>query len=66
VNRKLTAKECFAKAEAYKSCADHLELEWTDDPLERKFGDVLQKTMRDRENYWRQLGRQRMTSNIQL
>lgn len=64
MNRKLTAEECFAKAEAYMSCADHLDLEWTEDPLERKAGELLQRTLRGREGHWRRIGRQRMAPGI--
>lgn len=60
---KRTAEECFATAEAYESCADHLELEWTDDPLERKAGEQLQGELRDRAEHWRQIGRQKRTPN---
>ena len=40
---KLTHEECLAMAEAYESAAGHLELMWTDDPVERQQGDALSK-----------------------
>jgi len=66
MNRKLTAAECFAKAEVFEECAVHLELAWTDDPLERKAGDRFQSALRVRVERWRKLGRQRMTHNVEL
>ncbi len=38
---KLTPEQCRARASAYEEVAGHLELAWTDDPLERKEGDRL-------------------------
>jgi hypothetical protein len=37
----MNAEQCRARAEAYESCAGHLELDWTDDPAERYQGDRL-------------------------
>lgn len=52
-----TADEYFAKAEAYDECAGHLDMSWTDDPLERTAGERLQKTLRARAAHWRKVGR---------
>jgi hypothetical protein len=38
---KLTGHDLLARAEALEECAGHLELEWTDDPLERAEGMKL-------------------------
>ena len=66
MNRKRTAEECFAKAEAYLSCAGHMELNWTDDQLERKAGDQLQKTFYARVEHWRNLGKKRKLPNVKV
>jgi hypothetical protein len=38
---KLTPAQLRARAVAYEEAADHLELNWTEDPLEREEGDRL-------------------------
>lgn len=60
MNRKLTPEECFAKAEAYQECADHIGMHWTDDPLEIKFGKQLELNFRKRYQKWHSIGRKRM------
>lgn len=42
----MTIEEYEARAEAFTECANHLELAWTDEPLERKAGDELVKEFR--------------------
>ena len=59
MNRKLTAEECCAKAEAYEECAEHLAMDWTGDPMERRAGQQVEKTLRIRAEKWRKLGRKR-------
>ena len=65
MSRSYTPEECFAKAEAYQSCADHMELYWTDNPLERKAGELLSKALYARVEHWRNIGRMRNTSNTE-
>lgn len=36
-------RRLFAKAEALEECAGHLELDWTEDPVEREEGNKLVK-----------------------
>lgn len=43
---RLTQERLFARALAYEEAADHLELEWTDDPLERAEGKRLTLLLR--------------------
>ncbi len=43
---KLTPTQLRARAMAYEEAADHLELEWTDDALEREEGDRLTRQLR--------------------
>lgn len=38
---KLTPEQLRARANAYEEAAGHLELAWTDDPIEREEGDRL-------------------------
>jgi hypothetical protein len=38
---KLTAQQWLDRAEAWLSCADHLQLDWTDDPGERDQGKAI-------------------------
>lgn len=38
--------EWTARAEALEECADHLEMSWTDDAIERSQGDILAKKLR--------------------
>ena len=59
MNRKLTAEECFAKAEAYEECAEHLAMDWTDDSMERRAGQQVEKILRIRAKKWWKLGRKR-------
>jgi hypothetical protein len=63
VNKKLKSVECFARAEAYEECAEHLTLSWTDDPVEREAGEIVEKALRMRVEKWRALGRKRLPSN---
>ena len=65
MNRKRTADECFAKAEAYEECAEHLGMEWADSLLERDAGNELAKTLRNRAEHWRKIGQQRRPSNAE-
>jgi hypothetical protein len=44
--KRLTRERLLARALAYEESADHLELEWTDDPLEREEGDRLALLLR--------------------
>lgn len=59
MNRQLTAEECFAKAQAYEECAEHLGLEWTDDVLERNAGDAIARSLTKRAKHWRKIGQNR-------
>lgn len=43
---KLTADQWRARAEAWESAAGHLELDWTDDPVEREQGKVVARMCR--------------------
>jgi hypothetical protein len=63
MSQKLTAEECFAKAQAYEECADHLDLDWSENELELKAGDRLKVTLRIRCNKWRKLGRDRQITS---
>lgn len=63
MNRKLTAEECFARAEAYEECADHLALDWTNDPVERQAGERVEAALRILVKKWRALGQQRTRPN---
>lgn len=38
---KLSPEQLRARANAYEEAAGHLELAWTDDPIEREEGDRL-------------------------
>lgn len=38
--------EWTARAEALEECADHLDLAWTDDKIEREQGDIVAKKLR--------------------
>lgn len=53
----LTADKCFALAAAFESCADHLELNWTDDPLEREAGMLVMRSLYAQAAHWRKIGR---------
>lgn len=56
---RLTGEQCLAKALVFEECADHLELHWTDDPLEYKMGIVFAKKLHKRAAHWKQLARLR-------
>lgn len=60
MSKKLKPDECFARAEAYEECAEHLTMDWTDDPVEREAGRLVEKALRIRVEKWRALGRKRM------
>lgn len=60
MNKKLKSEECFARAEAYEECAEHLTLAWTHDPVEREAGRMVEKALRIRVEKWRALGRKRL------
>jgi hypothetical protein len=66
VKRKLTADECFARAEAYEECADHLALEWTADPVEKQAGEKVESALRIKVKKWRALGQQRTRPNVKV
>jgi len=42
---KLTPTQLRARANAYEEAAGHLELAWTDDPVEREEGDRLTRLL---------------------
>ena len=65
MSKKLTSHECFARAEAYNECADHLEMEWTDDPLEREEGVKLITAFMERAAYWRSEGQKRRNQHVE-
>lgn len=50
---KLTTAQCTARAEALEECADHLELNWTDDPVEREQGKIVGDQLRAQAKNWR-------------
>jgi hypothetical protein len=66
MKRKLTAEECFARAEAYEECADHMALGWTDDPMEKQAGERVEVSLRIRVKKWRALGQQRTRPNVKV
>lgn len=45
-SNRLTRERLLARALAYEEAADHLELEWTDDPIEREEGARLALLLR--------------------
>lgn len=49
---KLTREICEARAQALEECADHLDLEWTDDPVERQAGAWLGAKLRAEAERW--------------
>ncbi|MBS3912745.1 MAG: hypothetical protein KGZ70_13140 [Hydrogenophaga sp.] len=44
--KKLTPERLRARANAYEEAAEHLELEWTEEPNERSEGDALIRAFR--------------------
>lgn len=42
---KLTPERLRSRANAYEEAAGHLELAWTDDPMEREEGDKLTRLL---------------------
>lgn len=53
MSARLTVAQCEARAEAYREAADHLELNWTDDPLEYDEGARISRRLRSEETRWR-------------
>ena len=47
MSAKLTPARLRARANAYEEAAGHLELAWTDDPLEREEGDRLTRLLQE-------------------
>lgn len=43
--KKLTPERLRSRANAYEEAAGHLELTWTDDPMERDEGDRLTRLL---------------------
>lgn len=44
----MTPKEWLARSEAYHEAAEHIgEMDWTDDPAERKQGKIVAEKLRD-------------------
>ena len=60
VEMKLTAEECFAKAEVYDQCAEFLHSEWTDDETEWILGKKISDGFRKMSIKWTRKGHQRM------
>ena len=52
---KLCAATLTARAEAYQEAAEHLELDWTSDPLEREQGKRLTSQCWAESQKWRRL-----------
>lgn len=50
MRRVLYAEDWEARAEAYRSAADHLSLNWTDDSRERAQGMTLSRFFRNKES----------------
>jgi hypothetical protein len=46
--KKLTSKQCRARAEAYLSASEHLLLDWTDDDTEREQGNILSNQLKNK------------------
>lgn len=65
MSKKLTTQQCFARSEAYQECADHLEMEWTDDPIEREEGVKLIEAFCERAAYWRSEGQKRRNQHVE-
>lgn len=42
----LTSEQLFARFQAFDEAADHLQLDWTDDPLEREQGKIVSQQIR--------------------
>lgn len=49
---KLTREVCEARAQALDECAEHLGLEWTDDPVERDAAIWLAAKLRAEADRW--------------
>jgi len=48
----ITAAQWEARAIAAEECADHLQQTWTDDPVEREQGEVLEAQLRKMAKRW--------------
>ena len=57
----LNPQQLHARAEALEECAEHLGLDWTEDPTERAEGNQLADRLRSEARMWRDRA-QRMTS----
>lgn len=42
----LTSEQLFARFQAFDEAAEHLQLDWTDDPLEREQGKIASEQIR--------------------
>jgi len=54
MSAKLTYEQCCARAEAYMSCSDHLDLDWCDSNhmIERQEGNKLSGKFRNEAHKW--------------
>jgi hypothetical protein len=59
MSRPLTPAICTARAQAYESCAEHLGLDWTDDPLERAESAYVEKHLRREIERWERAAQER-------
>jgi hypothetical protein len=50
--RKLTREVCLARSEAYREAAEHLLLNWTDDPLEMKEAEKISAKLMRESDRW--------------
>lgn len=53
MTQRLTFERCTARAEALEECADHLEQNWTDDPIERQEGQHIERNLRATADWYR-------------
>lgn len=44
--KRMTKEQWAARAEALEEAAGHLELDWTEDPIEREQGDIVTAMLR--------------------
>lgn len=44
--KRMTSEDWFARFQAFDEAAEHLQLDWSDDPLEREQGKIASQQIR--------------------
>lgn len=63
MTKPLTAEDYLARAEACQEAAEHLAMEWTNDPRERIAGEYIARKLLQQSIAWQRRVRKELTAN---